>query len=101
MIGSGPRQAADLIVVASLLRSGDIQPAECAPLSYGRGLDHLGPKDFMPLLDELTHHGPSGLCTVLDILSMNLHGERGSNSTLLRKLKEVLLAPDLMRAINR
>jgi hypothetical protein len=100
MIGSGKLQAADLKLVASLLRSGDIQPAECAPLSYGRGLDHLAPKDFMPLLDELTHHGPSGLWTVLDILSMYLHGGRVPDATITGKLKEVLLAPELLQAIN-
>jgi hypothetical protein len=101
MIGAGKLQASDLRLVVTLLKSGDIQPIECAPLSYGRGIDHLAPEDFMPLLDELMHHGTSGLWTILEILTMYLHGGRTPDQSIIRKFKEVLLAPALLKGINR
>ena len=73
MIGSGKLQPEDLQLVISLLQAKDIQPWQCAPLSYGRGLDHLSSKEIMPLLDELTRHGAQGLWTALDIIFMYLH----------------------------
>src|SRR5258708_24737164 len=40
IIGSGKLQPEDLRLVVSLLTSGDIEPWQCATLSYGRSLDH-------------------------------------------------------------
>jgi hypothetical protein len=70
MIGSGKLQPEDLQLVVPLLQSGDVEPWQCAMLSYGRGLDHLSPEQIMPLLDELGEHGARGHWVVLDIISM-------------------------------
>ena len=101
MIGSGKLQPSDLELVASLLRSGDVEPWQCAPLSCGRGVDHLSPSEFMPLLDELSKHGSSGLWAALDIVSMYLHDGREPEPLLIRKIKNLLLSPQLLKAVNR
>ena len=101
MIGSGKLQPNDVDLVVSLLQRGDVEPRQCAPLSYGRGVDHLKPSEFMPLLDELSKHGSSGLWAALEIISMYLHGGREADATLVRKVKEILLAPELLKAVNR
>jgi hypothetical protein len=98
LIGSGSLQAEDIPLVVSLLKSEDIKPSECAVLSYGRGLDHLAPAQFMPLLDELDRHGLAGHWAVLDIISMYLHGGGKQLDKLVAdKLKNTLLAPDLFK----
>jgi hypothetical protein len=43
MIGSGKLQPEDLQLIVSLLQSGDVEPWQCATLSYGHGVDHLLP----------------------------------------------------------
>jgi hypothetical protein len=101
MIGANKLQPADLELVASLLRSGDIEPWQCAPLSYGRGFDHLNSAEIMPLLDELSNHGAPGLWTILEMVSLYLHGGRVPDRSLLRKLKDVLLDPQLLTRANR
>jgi hypothetical protein len=47
MIASGKLQPEDLQVVVSLLQSGDVEPWQCAALSYGHRLDHLDPQQMM------------------------------------------------------
>ena len=101
MIGANKLQSADINLATSLLRSGDIQPWQAAPLSYGRGFDHLPAKDFMPLLLELSKHGAAGLWTILDMVSMYLHDGRSPEPILVRKIKDVLLAPELLTGTNR
>jgi hypothetical protein len=96
MIGAGKLQASDIRLVVSLLRAGDIKPWQCAPLSYGRGMDHLTSSEIMPLLNELTNHGPTGLWTSLDIISMYLYDGRTVDRLMVRKIKEIILAPDLL-----
>ncbi|MGH9908348.1 MAG: hypothetical protein ACRD8U_22520, partial [Pyrinomonadaceae bacterium] len=101
MIGAGKLQAEDLKLVASLLQSGDVDPSQCAPLSFGRGLDHLTSEEIMPLLDELTQHGATGLWTALDMIIMYLYPGRTPDSPLERKLKEILLSVQLSDSVNR
>lgn len=96
MIGSGKLQPSDIKLVASLLRARDIEPWQCASLSYGRGMDHLTSLEIMPLLDELADHGPDALWISLDIVSMYLYGGRTADRLLVRKIKEIILSPTLM-----
>ena len=78
----------------SLLQSKDVEPGQCANLAYG---NHLTPVAFLPLLEELEKHGANGLWTILDIISMYLHGgTRQPNKALIKLLKRVLLAPELL-----
>ena len=85
LIGSGPLQIDDIVLLISLLKSKDVQPWQCASLSYGR---HLSPGAFLPLLEELKAHGYDGLWTVLDIISMYLNEEtRKPTAPLIRLLK--------------
>jgi len=101
IISSGRLRSEDLDLVASLLRSGDVEPWQCATLSYGRGLDHLTPVQLMPLLDELGQQGARGLWAALDIILMYLHGGRPLDPHFARKLKQILLAPELFDALAR
>jgi hypothetical protein len=84
MIGSGKLQPGDLRLVVSLLKSGDVQPSQCSVLSYGRGLDHLQDIEIMPLLDELERHGAEGLWTILDIISMYVHGGKTPSKLIVK-----------------
>ncbi len=99
MIGSGKLQLEDLRLVVSLLQSGDVEPWQCATLSYGRGLDHLSPGQIMPLLDELGRHGARGHWTVMDIISMYLYGGKQLPEPFADKLKSTFLARDLLNDI--
>src|ERR1700682_979127 len=63
MVGSKRLQAEDIRLVASLLKTGDVEPRQCAALSYGRGLEHLSAEKMKPLLDELERHEATGLWT--------------------------------------
>ncbi len=101
IIGSGTLQPDDLRLVVSLLQSGDVKPWQCATLSYGRGLDHLSPDQIMPLLDELGRHGARGHWTVMDIVSMYLHGGKPLSKPIADKLKSTLLAHDLFVEVSR
>lgn len=101
MIGSGRLQPDDLKLVVSLLQTKDVKAWQCATLSYGRGLDHLSADEIMPLLDELRAHGAEGLWTVLDIVSMYLHGGKQPVPALINTLKNVLVAPELLDTVNR
>jgi len=96
MIGSGKLQPEDLQLIVSLLQSGDVEPWQCATLSYGRGLDHLSPELIMPLLDELGEHGARGHWVVLDIISMYLLGGNQLVKLIADKLKSTRLARDLL-----
>jgi hypothetical protein len=95
MIGSGRLQPDDLRLVVSLIESGDVKPQQAATLSYGRQLEHLSPKDFMPVLDELVRQGAAGLWSALDMISMYLHPGKAPDALLEKKLKEILIAPEL------
>jgi hypothetical protein len=101
MVGSGKLQPDDLKLVASLLQAGDVKPWECASLSYGRGLDHLSPSEFMPLLEELMRHGASGVWSALDIIFMYLHPNKVPDLLLQKKLKEILVSPELFDGFVR
>jgi len=101
MIVSGKLQPEDLRLVVSLLQSGDVEPWQCATLSYGRGLDHLSPEQIMPLLDELGRHGARGHWVVLDIISMYLLGGKQWTKLIADKLKSTLLARDLLDASHQ
>ncbi|MEO7831331.1 MAG: hypothetical protein ABIS05_16165 [Roseateles sp.] len=95
IIGAGELQAADIAMVASLIRAGDIEPGRCAPLSYGRGMDHLPSDAIAPLLEALVSRGREGLWSVLDIMVMLLHGDKVARPELARILRSAMLAPDL------
>lgn len=101
MIGSGKLQPDDLRLVVSLLQTGDVTPSQCAQLSYGRGVDHLTSEEIAPLLDELIHHGTTGLWTVLDIIFMYLHPDKRPDEVLEKKLKAILVSPKLFEKVNR
>ena len=99
MIGAGTLQSDDRRLVVSLLQSSDVQPSQCAALSYGRGLDHLSSEEIMPLLDELGRHGANGHWTVIEIISMYLYGGKSLSKMLAGKLRTTLLAPTLFQEI--
>ena len=101
MIGAGSLQPRDIVLVISLLQSGDVRPWQCALLSYGRGMDHFSAADIAPLLEELTKHGAEGLWTALDIISMVLYGGRAPAPTFVAALKQILLAPALFDRVLR
>lgn len=61
--------------VVAELKAGRIAPAECAFLSYGRGLDGLSPQSVTKLLDELAEHGSLGGWTALEVANMYRLGE--------------------------
>ena len=91
MIGSGRLEPKDIDLVVSLLKAGDVQPWQCASLSYGRGMDHLSAEAMLPLLDELIAHGAEGLWTALDIITMVLHGNQRSPQPFFATIRSVLL----------
>jgi hypothetical protein len=101
MIGSGRLQPDDLKLVASLLQSGDVKPWQAATLSYGRQLEHLSPGDFMPVLDELMRQGAAGLWSALDFIFMYLYPGKTPDALLEKKLKQILVAPELFTGTVR
>jgi hypothetical protein len=100
MIGAGTLQPGDIKLVVSLLRSGDVEPRECAFLSYGRGMDHLSIEHIIPLLEELALHGADGLWATLEIISMILHGGKELPKPLVPVLRNVLVDPALFKNVR-
>ena len=100
MIGAGTLQPRDLQLVVSLLQSGDVEPRQCAFLSYGRGMDHLPIENIIPLLEELALHGADGLWAVLEIISMILHGDKEPPKPLVAVLRNVLVDPALFESVR-
>src|SRR6202011_3124739 len=90
----------DLRLVVSLLQSGDVEPWQCATLSYGRGLDHLTPQQIMPLLDALGRHAATGHWVVMHIISMYLYGGKQLAKPIADKLKSTILASDLLDNVS-
>jgi hypothetical protein len=101
MIGSGRLAPKDIDLVVSLLDTGDVQPWQCAPLSYGRGMDHLSADDIMPMLDELMAHGAEGLWTALDITIMVLYGGKRPPEPFFAIIRSILAAPALFDNVVR
>ena len=101
MIGSGKLRPDDLMLVVSLLQAGEVNPWECASLSYGRGLDHLTSNEIMPLIEELRQHGAPGLWSALDIIFMYLYPGKAPDLPLQSSLKAILVSPELFDGINR
>ncbi|PKN63133.1 MAG: hypothetical protein CVU57_20940 [Deltaproteobacteria bacterium HGW-Deltaproteobacteria-15] len=96
MIGSVKLQPKDIHLVISLLRSKKIPPAQCAYLSYGQRMAHLDIKDIILLLEELASCGAEGPWTVLDIVSLILHGaKKKPPKPLILFLRNVLASPGL------
>ncbi|MFP2903499.1 hypothetical protein ACLESD_00165 [Pyxidicoccus sp. 3LFB2] len=95
LIGASKLQPSDIQLVVSLLQAHEVQPWQCASLSYGRGMEHLPGEVIVPLLEELTVHGPEGLWACLDIISMVLHGGKELTSPLVMTLRAALVAPEL------
>jgi len=95
MIGSSKLQSADIALVVSLLKSGDIKPWQCVSLSYGKGMAHLESKDILPLLSELSQSGSDGLIAVMEIVTMILHGGAELTDDLVSVLQSVLVDPKL------
>src|SRR5262245_31328982 len=101
MIGSGRLQPKDIDLVVSLLETGDVQPWQCASLSYGRGMDHLSAEEIVPLLDVLMAHGAEGLWTALDIVTMVLYGDKRSPQPFFATIRSILVAPTLFDKVVR
>jgi hypothetical protein len=100
MIGAGTLQPRDLQLVVSLLQSGDVEPRQCAFLSYGRGMEHLPIQQIIPLLEELALHGADGLWAVLEIISMILYGDKELPKPLVAVLRNVLVDPALFESVR-
>jgi len=95
MIGSSKLQSADIALVISLLKSGDIKPGQCASLSYRKGMAHLEGEDILPLLTELSQNGAEGLLAVIEIITMLLHGGSELTEGFLSVLQTALVDPIL------
>jgi hypothetical protein len=95
LIRAGKLQPNDIKLVMSLLQSNDVEPRQCASLSYGRGLDHLPTDIVVSLLEELALHGAEGLWTVMQIVTMVLHGGKKTPESFAAILRNVLVAPAL------
>src|SRR5215831_14416501 len=83
------------------LETGDVQPWQCASLSYGRGMDHLSAEEMRPLLDELMAHGTEGLWTALEIVTMVLYGGERSPKPFFATIRSILVAPALFDKVVR
>jgi hypothetical protein len=81
--------------VIAELKVGKIQPAECAFLSYGRGLDNLPGASVAQLLSELTEHGSIGAWTALEVATMYRHGKPLS-SEFAAEIRKLLVNPALL-----
>ena len=101
MIGAGKLQSADIQLVVSLLQSGDVKPWQCATLSYGKRMEHLDARDILPLLEELSRNGAEGLLSVIDIITMILHGGKELTEDLQAVLRDVLVDPRLFDGAKR
>jgi hypothetical protein len=101
LVGARKLQMDDLKLVASLLDSGEIAPAPCASLSYGRGLDHLTTGELEPLLDALMRQGAVGLWTALDVIYMYLYQNVAPDPEMGERIKQILLADQLFVSLNR
>jgi hypothetical protein len=101
MIGSGKLQPDDLKLIVLLLQTGDVDPMDCATFSHGRRLEHLSVEEIDPLLDELMHHKAPGLWTALDIVYMYLYPNRPLDALLERRLRAILIAPELFECSRR
>jgi len=101
LIGAGKLSKRDLSIVISLLDTGDVQPWQCVPLSYGRGLDHLAPDELCPLLDALSDKGGAGLWAMLEIVHMYLHGDKDFPKKLARRVRVALASPQLFKVTMR
>jgi hypothetical protein len=84
------------------LREGSFAASDCAFLSYGRGLDDLGAQDILPLLEELgSHHGPEGIWTALEIISMYQYGRELLDSQIEDFIKRRVTSPILLGSARR
>lgn len=100
LIGSGKLRPEDINLVTSLVRSKDVTPRQCVPLSYGRGMDHLQPKEFIPLLDVLCEAGSEGIWAALEIAFMFLHGGKEPHDLLAKRVLAALLSKNLFKSAN-
>lgn len=97
LIGSSGLRSDDIGLVVSLLRSGEIKPWQCQHL----GLFRAPAADLLTVLDELEKHGNDGLWSILDIVTMYLHGGHNTATPeLITLLKRVLIAPALMESVR-
>jgi hypothetical protein len=96
LIGPGRLQSDGIALVVALLRNKDVEPWQCANLSYG----HMPSADFMPLLEELENHGTDGLWTILDIAGMYMFAGKQPDRALVKLLKRVLVNPALMDQVR-
>lgn len=83
--------------ITEMLKGGKIEPASCSFLSYGRGLDHFSSVEIAPFIDELSaNHGPTGVWTALEVISMYLHGRTTLDPQLEIQLKDILTSARLL-----
>jgi hypothetical protein len=101
LIASKKLNADDIKLVVSLVKSGNIPPWQCGPLSYGRGTEHLSDGAMLLLLNELAAHGPEGLWAALDILSMTIYGGKDIGARMVAFMKKALVTPTLFEKLNR
>lgn len=92
---------ADMPRLIELLREGRVPPDWCAHLSWGRGLDAVGPDALAPFLDGLIASGPDGCWSALEIVSMVQHGKQELPETLAERLRRILACGELFAAASR
>lgn len=90
--------AADLPRIIEQLHVGHIDPARCAHISYGCGLDALSADDLATFLDELILHGADGCWSALKITSMYLHSRVDLPAQLSERLIRILTMEGLLLA---
>ena len=88
--------------ITESLRTGMLSAADCAFLSYGRGLDDLPAKDILPLIDELTsNHAAEGIWTALEIISMYQHGRTELDRDIAARIMKQITSPELLGEVRR
>lgn len=90
----------DIVLVASLVTSRELDPRQCAALAYGRAMDHLSTDAVAPLLEALQKLGPNGLWASLDVIVMLIHGGREVDQALIIPAWRALLSPDHFSSIG-
>lgn len=86
--------------VIDLLKNGGLEAADCAFLSYGRGLDNIEPAAIRPLFRELAAHGADGLWTALEIANMYRYGSGQLSGEIAAELETILVDPRLLEKVR-
>jgi len=88
--------------IVQSLKEGGLAAADCAFLSYGRGLDNLSAQDILPLIIELvSNHEAEGIWTALEIISMYQHGRKELDENLAEQVRQQITSPQLLGKARR